>query len=335
MIQRYNWIDRAKGFAILLVVMGHIYFFSFEQSSSVVSRFISSFHMPLFMFLSGYVVSRAVESPFWCMDDLLKRILRLLLPMFVFGVLFTFSYSHVESLSDVWGIICGFINSPAKNGYWYLMSLSVFYVSLQLFRINTNRLVVIYVLIAILVFISFFVGWKFFAQTKDPFCLLNCGNFYLFFICGVFSRKYGFLDIIKRNNWIYSVALIGYLVLFNVSTTNGFVESFLIHMIIPLCAVVVVVCILYERENCNSFIERRLSYIGTHTLDIYVLHYFIVSNVKLSLLDDWLEKNGNVFLSVLITLFLSVIITFVSIYIGKILHKSKFIEVVTFGRIDK
>ena len=114
-----------------------------------------------------------------------------------------------------------------------------------------------------------------------------------------------------------------------------FVESFLIHMIIPLCAVVVVVCILYERENCNSFIERRLSYIGSHTLDIYVLHYFIVSNVKLSLLDDWLEKNGNVFLSVLITLFLSVIITFVSIYIGKILHKSKFIEVVTFGRIDK
>lgn len=56
MRQRINYIDRMKGMAIFLVVMGHVYFFAFEQSGSVWFDVISSFHMPLFMFLSGLVV---------------------------------------------------------------------------------------------------------------------------------------------------------------------------------------------------------------------------------------------------------------------------------------
>ena len=44
-----------KGLAIFLVVMGHVYGMDFAQSDDVVYRVISSFHMPLFMFLSGLV----------------------------------------------------------------------------------------------------------------------------------------------------------------------------------------------------------------------------------------------------------------------------------------
>lgn len=61
MKQRINYIDRMKGMAILLVVMGHLYFFSYGQSDSIVFCFISSFHMPLFMFLSGLVSSPSLS----------------------------------------------------------------------------------------------------------------------------------------------------------------------------------------------------------------------------------------------------------------------------------
>ena len=44
-----------KGLAIFLVVMGHVSGMAFAQSDDVVYRVISSFHMPLFMFLSGLV----------------------------------------------------------------------------------------------------------------------------------------------------------------------------------------------------------------------------------------------------------------------------------------
>ena len=53
MKQRIDYIDRMKGMAIFLVVMGHVYGMVFNQSEDVTYKWISSFHMPLFMFLSG------------------------------------------------------------------------------------------------------------------------------------------------------------------------------------------------------------------------------------------------------------------------------------------
>ncbi len=52
---RVQYIDRLKGLAIILVVMGHI--FGFSQPEDGINTFIYTFHMPLFMFLSGLVIS--------------------------------------------------------------------------------------------------------------------------------------------------------------------------------------------------------------------------------------------------------------------------------------
>lgn len=52
---RVQYIDRLKGLAIILVVMGHI--FGFNQPEDGINTFIYTFHMPLFMFLSGLVIS--------------------------------------------------------------------------------------------------------------------------------------------------------------------------------------------------------------------------------------------------------------------------------------
>lgn len=46
MKQRIDYIDRMKGMAIFLVVMGHVYGMAFAQSDDVAYRVISSFHMP-------------------------------------------------------------------------------------------------------------------------------------------------------------------------------------------------------------------------------------------------------------------------------------------------
>lgn len=49
-----------KGMAIFLVVMGHVYGMVFDQSENITYQWISSFHMPLFMFLSGLVACSGV-----------------------------------------------------------------------------------------------------------------------------------------------------------------------------------------------------------------------------------------------------------------------------------
>ena len=48
MEKRISWIDMTKGYGVLLVIIGHMYIFN-------LSSWIYSFHMPLFLFISGYV----------------------------------------------------------------------------------------------------------------------------------------------------------------------------------------------------------------------------------------------------------------------------------------
>lgn len=61
--KRIDYIDRLKGLAIALVVMGHVYLFSYNHSSSTIPNVIGSFHMALFMFLSGFVSLSGITPP--------------------------------------------------------------------------------------------------------------------------------------------------------------------------------------------------------------------------------------------------------------------------------
>lgn len=56
MMTRFDYIDKLRGFAILLVVIGHIYLpYTREASNHPVAQMIYSFHMPLFFFISGFL----------------------------------------------------------------------------------------------------------------------------------------------------------------------------------------------------------------------------------------------------------------------------------------
>ena len=54
--KRLNYLDFVKGFAILLVVLGHIY-----DISNPIKIWLYSFHMPLFFIISGILIR--IEIP--------------------------------------------------------------------------------------------------------------------------------------------------------------------------------------------------------------------------------------------------------------------------------
>lgn len=114
---RIEYIDRLKGFAILCVIMGHYVFHALGQDD-IISEIIGSFQMPLFMFMSGYVLSSA---PSW--KKCCKKVITFMLPMLIVGGIFVlFSGSTLSA----------WIQTPFKHGYWYLYVLSVFYVLLSI-----------------------------------------------------------------------------------------------------------------------------------------------------------------------------------------------------------
>ncbi len=86
-------IDRAKGLAILLVVFGHLVA---RQGPTGVGWYdplrigIYLFHMPLFMYLSGYVafMSGAARAPLSGWPAFVRRrAVRLLVPFLLFGLI--------------------------------------------------------------------------------------------------------------------------------------------------------------------------------------------------------------------------------------------------------
>lgn len=83
MNHRILYLDNIKGFAILLVVLGHCIQFSNPKfDDDFLFRFIYSFHMPLFFMVSGYV---SCKIQFSWKETIRKRLYQLMLPYLLWG----------------------------------------------------------------------------------------------------------------------------------------------------------------------------------------------------------------------------------------------------------
>jgi len=139
--ERLYDVDRAKGFAIILVVFGHLA--AREPAAGndwyvVLKAVIYSFHMPFFMYLAGVVFAhgnaRASQSAYW--SYLRRRAERLLVPFVLFGLVILIGklaarhVVHVDNVPD--GFLDGLISlvwdtarSPATS-VWFIFVLFVY-----------------------------------------------------------------------------------------------------------------------------------------------------------------------------------------------------------------
>ncbi len=98
--ERIEWIDTAKVMAMLLVIIGHcnyyristpfggVYYFENGEEVTFVyeafrwlTSFIYSFHMPLFMAISGMCFSLTVKKPISFIGLMKSKAQRLLIPL--------------------------------------------------------------------------------------------------------------------------------------------------------------------------------------------------------------------------------------------------------------
>lgn len=114
---RIGWVDALKGFTILMVVLGHVLQRYYDDDKLIV-RIIYSFHIPLFMFLSGYV-SYKVSS--WA--NIRKRGIQLLIPFFSAIVLSYLIHDFpAYSFAGLFKSIGNVILRP-DTGLWFLWAL--------------------------------------------------------------------------------------------------------------------------------------------------------------------------------------------------------------------
>jgi len=141
-------IDRAKGLAILLVVFGHLVAYGYPRGNAwyhTAKEVVYAFHMPFFMYLSGYVFSLTGKQTIKYsayFGYLRERAIRLLVPFALFGILIVtgkylsqfFLYVDDPPKNLLAGLGTLFVNthnSPALS-IWYVYVLFLYSVAMPL-----------------------------------------------------------------------------------------------------------------------------------------------------------------------------------------------------------
>ena len=317
--KRIDYLDLTKTIAIYLVILGHC-IFRLDRDLSTgggIYEFIYSFHMPLFMMVSGLFVSSSLKLDLKTLVT--KKLKQLVIPAVTCTVISCLYFYIVRDSYNYRDEIIG--NS------WFLKTLFVYYVIFWLVkRIHLPDYVLCLLSCALLFLIphsySLQVNWLF------PF-----------FWMGFFYKKHH--DAIESKLKYWSVlALIVFITLYYCRSRMGFTnyiridyatmwtyyDRIIMNYIIAASGSLSVIslCHIFVRYCPKSVIR-----IGQFTLGIYTLQTILLANTFQDLikndLDNW------VLLNIVVSPLLSLIIMGICVWTIKTISKNKNLDLVFFG----
>lgn len=286
---------------MLLVVWGHtMYFCMYHEQAGIADPVLSvicTFHVPLFLFISGVVIS----SP----PDFRKFIVksrRFLVPMLVVGV--------INAL--VIGRLRDFFIDSSHIGYWYLLTLTELYLLLIPFRFCKD---VYDVGLALLIWV---VSFFFLKITSPVISMLNIGAVFVswpYFIAGYFCRKYGVHALVAGSPRLGVCFAIAYIALVAVLFPRIDQLPLVLEYVIAFMAIAALLPLFAIFSNRRTFADRFLLLIGNSTLDIYVYHYFFIRFINL----DFLCSQFLV-VEMTVTAALTIFIAYCSMLVGRLVR---------------
>ena len=319
--ERLDYVDMLKGFAILLVVMGH--FLSWQWGGplnpyipedikylALLRRVIYSFHMPLFFFLSGYVFMRemkilALKDEF---DLAYKRFCSIIIPGIWCMIIYYFSYHHIYFQ---W-----FLRTIFEL---FIVNIIAYYIAQKFSHKLLVEIIAQGFICVFLVIVCQRFGTTWFVSMLH---LDRCIKFMPYFFIGTMSYRYNLVMYLYKHPSIGGMALILWVGLLwtRISDVNIHGGRLIPYLAILLCIHVAIM------SNKNNFIFEKLKYIGKYTLMIYLYsEYFLPYN---SAIAHVLEIYGNdnfasAFVSqFFMSLFFAVISILFCIAISKFFEKS-------------
>lgn len=285
--ERDHHIDALKGLTILLVLLGHsIQVNNINFDNNILFKVIYSFHMPMFMFLSGFILLTQLDHSF--LSYLKKNAVRLVLPFFVWYLISYIILGFYKNFSLI-NYLLDLMKSPDR-GLWFLWIL--FLNSIFLFGVlrisrykNWQHWENYFVIGAILLSRT---------ASSDFLGLAEVKQYFPYYAAGFFACKY--LDVIKaKRKIIYTLALICFPVLVLSWKRNEF-PTFYPALVQLLSGQKIARLIVSIYKYAISFMgiafssciltcikETRfywfLCWLGTLTLDIYVCHGYLLIGI--------------------------------------------------------
>lgn len=326
MMERISYIDSIKGLAIFLMVMGHALFCCLEGTgvdiahvvpeapsnllyAAGLGNFIYSFHMGLFFFISGFLT---YKDRFDYKHLLISRSKRLLVPYIVLLLLGQY--------------------------YWFLFSLwqislvaSLLIGVLGLMKKRSPLLDLIFVIGSFFA-LDLFFNLPLFAFDKPD---LRYGMyFYMPFCFGMLVRKYKCIEDYIHSN--PNVPLLCYLALFLMTyftwpSWKGFSPTTLSTLFLSTAASLFIFD--WFKSGINRYLDKGLSYIGSKTMQIYILHVFFLPHFS-QLGEYWINTDcGSCLMTQIVySMVCSSIVIIIALLVSSVMERSILIRNVFFGQ---
>ena len=290
--QRIAWLDTARAISIMLVVLGHSLVTQVRENNALAMmlyNIIYSFHMPLWLLLSGYVLRLSLERN--STNQILKnKIKQLIIPYFVYG---TFVYMIFAIISNIHffgnmlpegtsgiGVIEYFVNMlMGKNIYsihlWYIYVLFIYYLIVIGIINICNRIRISYRIILFVISVIVLLLRRTICINFPDIITTYLMPLFIYFIVGVCID----INNISRKNTITLVIIfIGLAFVLKkvdlVGATRYITATYYILKTVEKMTLIIVLCKMFKylTHKLADKIRKTLDFVSLHCLDIYLWH---------------------------------------------------------------
>lgn len=327
--RRIEYIDAMRGFTMILVVFAHICHFCLGDSRMGYNAVFILFRLPCFFMLSGWLFEPIAQRSFMAIAR--HKFMVQIVPTFIFLLLLAPPPLFFEKLGAL------------KGGYWFTFVLFEFFV-IYMFSVRLGKKWQPWVALAVTVISSYYtscyngfqssaVGCQVWLVNLLGFLSVTLWRFYLFFYIGTLMRKH-FDTFIRWTNKPIVILLI---------TIIFFIDASTPHYINPLFEMsrfyvggitgmwMIFTCFrLFDSWLKKLYLSKPLQYVGTRTLDVYLLHYFFLPRFLMSY-ADLLKTFDSQFVEFLVIMGISLIVLLLSLLTSYILRLSPFLGHYLFG----
>ena len=277
MKQRLEYIDALRGLAILLVVFMHVPQYGFGQSiGGYYMEMAILLAVPLFFFISGLFVPLEITPPI-SIKKIGKRLHSILLPTFLIGGLYAM-LNHI-SFMDM-------LQDKFKAGYWFSVTLFEFFVIIDMLRLMACKSQKLFkVLLICACFVCYGLSMPTVQRMYGDMVIAHIlgvaqWKYFVFFVLGMFVKHNA--EMIYSDKGGVAVVIV-FLMVYAANAIGDFQLNGLLYNINLLLKEISIVLLAYyvfytyrSKLSSQTRMGRWLSKIGTYTLEIYLMHYFVL-----------------------------------------------------------
>ena len=320
--KRIGYIDALRGFTMILVVCIHVATFS-HVNVNPYSDFFSLFRMPLFFFISGFILYK--KEQIWNFTNsikfLSKKLLVQIIPTAIFLSLFLF-------------ILSAEFKQRGLNGYWFTVALFEYFVVYTLFNFICRKQIITNIILAVIGVVFYYLAYDPMRFSDTPIFndfIVHSFGYFIFFLFGTIVKKY-FDKIIRYifdNNTIMLI-IISLMLVGAIFFIKDYCAIFATKLALSILGILSFFYFFMKNGDYmdNSRIGKSLQFIGRRTLDIYLLHYFFV-NGSLSWIKNFSINSPSIrFIASILTSF---VIIGICLLISKFLRTNPLLGKILFG----